>query len=65
MASPALDTEQPNSPLHSLSGELLNDIYRYTLVEPQPILTNPHDPLPSEPGLLQTCKRVREEARPI
>lgn len=45
-----------NSPIGALPGELRNLIYEFALFEPNGVATA------TEPGLLRTCKTIREEA---
>lgn len=68
-----LDNSHPNATATStagptgflaLPGEIRNTIYRFAIVEDEPLLIT-YKTVPVEPSLLQTCRSIRREAWPI
>lgn len=57
--------EAQQSRLLSLPAELRNKIYRLSLLESRRIMIGSAYPLPSQPGLLQTCRQLRLESSNI
>lgn len=53
---------QQNSRLLDLPPELRNQIYRHVLHEPNKIVIPTHGPIPTEPGLVRTCREIRAES---
>lgn len=57
--------DAPKQTLLSLPPEMRNRIYRYVLLETEPIRTTPSRTPPPQPGLLSTCRQIRKESLDI
>lgn len=55
----------PRASLLGLTGELRNQIYRLAIVGPDRVTIDAANPVPPQPGLLRTCRQLRNETLDI